>query len=58
MTNNWVGHSLIKPIDVNELFNRNFIIHKLGSSLNDDESIIASVVAEGETEEAVFAEVV
>ena len=46
MTNNWVRHSLIKPIDVNELFNRRVIIRELESSLNYHDTIDASVVAE------------
>ena len=34
----------MKPIDVDELFNRRVIISKLESSLNDDDSIDAAVV--------------
>ena len=29
MTSNWVGHSEMKPIDGDELFNRKSIINKL-----------------------------
>ena len=46
----WVGCSLKKPIGVDEFFNLRVIIHQLESSLNDDDKIDASVVAEGETE--------
>ena len=46
MTNHWVGHQLIKPINVDKFFNRRVIIRELGSSLNDDDTIDASVVAE------------
>ena len=45
----WVGHSLIKTIDVDELFNRRDIIRELESSLNHDDVIDASVVSEGKT---------
>ena len=41
-TNHWVGHSLMKPIDVDELFNRRLIISESESSLNDDDAIDAS----------------
>ena len=40
MTNHWVGHSLMKPIDVDKLFNRRFIMHEFESSLNDDEKLM------------------
>ena len=49
MKNHCVGHLLIKTIGVDELSNRRVIIRELGSSLNDDDAIDASVVAEGET---------
>ena len=49
MTNHWVVHSLIKPIYFDELFNRRVVIRELESSLNDDDSIDASLVVEGET---------
>ena len=37
----------MKPIYVDELFNRKVIINELESSLNDDDAIDASVVPEG-----------
>ena len=40
----------MKPIDVDELFNRRVIISELESSLNDDDAIESSVVPEGKTE--------
>ena len=58
MTNHWVGHLLIKLIDVSELFNRRIIIRELESGLNDYDAIYISVVAKGETESSVVAEVV
>ena len=39
----------MKPIDFDKLFNRKAIINELGSSLNGDDEIDASVVAEDET---------
>ena len=33
---NLVGHSLMKPIDVDELFSKRVIFHELEASLNDD----------------------
>ena len=45
--NHWIGHSIIKPIDANELFNRRVIISELEYSLNDDDTIGASVLTEG-----------
>ena len=50
MKNHWVGNSQIKPIDVDELFNIKVIIDKLGSSLNENDAIDASVVADDVTE--------
>ena len=35
MTNHWVGNSKTKPINVDELFYRKFIINELESSLYD-----------------------
>ena len=58
MINHWVRHSLMKPIGIDELFNRRVIIYELESSLNYDDSIDALVVAEGETEASVVAELV
>ena len=49
MKNHCVGHPKMKPIDVDELFYRNFIINELESSLNNDDKAEASVVAEDET---------
>ena len=46
-TNYWIRHSIMKPIYVDELFNRKVIINELESSLNDDDAIDASVVPEG-----------
>ena len=57
-TNHWVGHSIVKPIDVDELFNRRIIISKLGDILNDYYAIEASGIIEGQTETAVFFNVV
>ena len=48
--NHCVGHSPMKHIDVDELFNKRVIICELESSLNDDDTIDASVVSERETE--------
>ena len=42
---NLVRHSLMKPIDVDELLNRWVIISELESSFNDCDAIYASVVA-------------
>ena len=39
LTNHWVRHSLMEPIDVDELFNRRVIISELEASLNDDDTI-------------------
>ena len=58
MMNHQVGQSIIKPIDVGELFNRRIIICELESGLNDYDAIYISVVAKGETESSVVAEVV
>ena len=49
MKNHCVGHLLIKTIGVDELSNRRVIIRELGSSLNDDDAIDASVITEGQT---------
>ena len=40
--NHWFGYSLMKPIDVDELFNRRVIINELEARLNDDYEIDAS----------------
>ena len=45
----------MKPIDVDELLNIRVIIRELESSLNDDDTIGASVVIEDETEASVVA---
>ena len=49
MKSHWVVHSLMKPIDDDKIFNRRVIIRELGSSLNDDDSIDASVIPEVKT---------
>ena len=49
-TNNWFVHSLMKTIDVDELFNRRFIISEVESSLNDDDQIESPGITEGQTE--------
>ena len=41
----------MKPIDVDELFNRRVIISQLEYILNDDDTIDTSVVPEVETKE-------
>ena len=41
-----VGHSEMKPIDVDEFFDGKSIINELESSLNGDDWIEAAVVAE------------
>ena len=48
----------MKPIYVDDLFNRMFIISELGDSLNDDDAIDASGIIEVQTETAIFAEAV
>ena len=55
ITNHWVGNSQMKPIYVDELFNRKFVINELGYSLNDDDAIGSSVVVEDETKASVVA---
>ena len=45
----------MKPIDVDELFNRRVIISELESSFNDNEEIDAPVFPEGEPEAPVVA---
>ena len=40
----------MKPIDVDEFFNRSVIILELEYNLNDGDTIYTSVVAAGETE--------
>ena len=46
MTCHSVGHSKIKPLDVDKLFNRKVVINELESSLNINDQTEASVVAE------------
>ena len=48
---------ILKPIDVDEFFNRKVIISDLVSSLNSDDAIYASIVTVDRTEESVVAEV-
>ena len=45
--NHWVGHSLMKHIDVDKFFSRRVVISSVGSSLNDDNAMGTSVVSEG-----------
>ena len=54
-TNDWVGSSPMKHIDVDELFNRRVIISELAYNLNDDDAIDSYVVQKGETESLVVA---
>ena len=49
MRNHWVRHSIMKPIDVGELFNKNFIISELKFGLNEDDAIGTSVIVEDRT---------
>ena len=58
MMNHWVGHSLMKPIDVGECLNRRVVIRELVSSLNEYNKIDAPVGAQGKTEASVVADVV
>ena len=53
-----VGHSIIKPIGFDELFNRRVIISELEASFNYYYAIDASGITEGQTETAVVAELV
>ena len=46
ITNHWVGHSKMKPIDDDKLFNRKVIIDELESDLNDYDKTEASSVTE------------
>ena len=46
-TNHWAGHSLMIPIDIDKLFNIMVTTSELEYSLNDDDTIDASVVLEG-----------
>ena len=39
MTNHWIRHALMNPIDVDELFNIRVIICEFESSLNYDGAI-------------------
>ena len=45
--NDWFGHSVMQPIDVDELFNSRVIISKLEFILNEDDAFYTSVVKEG-----------
>ena len=54
--NNWVGHSLMKPMDVDELLNIRVIISELEARLNDDDEIDASGITESQIEIVVVAE--
>ena len=56
MTNNWVVNSLMKPIYVDELFNRRFIICELEYILNDDDKIDTSFVAQRKIEASIVSE--
>ena len=47
----------MKPVDVDEILNRRIIISELGSSLNNDDAIYASVVTKAETEASAVSEV-
>ena len=49
-TYHWVGHLLMKPIEVDKLFKIRVIISELETSLNDDDSIDVSGIKEGKTE--------
>ena len=42
--NHWVGHSLMKPIDVDKLSNRRVINSELEASFIGDDAIDASVI--------------
>ena len=57
-TNDWVGSSPMKHIDVDELFNRRVIISGLEASFNDDKAIEVSGITQGQTETEVVAYVV
>ena len=46
--NRWVGHSLMKPMYVDELLNRMFIVSELEAGLNDDAAIDTSGIIEGQ----------
>ena len=48
----------MKPMDVDELFNRRVIISELESRWNNDYAIDASGINEGQTETSVVSEVV
>ena len=53
--NHWFVHSLMKNIDIDELFNRKIIISEVEYSLNDDDEIELSGITEGQTETPVVA---
>ena len=48
----------MKPMDIDELFNRRVVISELEACLNDDDAIDASGITEGQTETEIVAEVV
>ena len=50
MTYHWVVHSKMKPIDVDELFNRKSSSNGSGSTLKVNEPINETVVSEETTE--------
>ena len=54
-TNHWFVHSLMKTIDVDELFNIRVIISEFEASLNDDDKIESSGITEVQTETPVVA---
>ena len=58
MTDHWIGNLKMKPIYVDELFDRKFIINELESSLNGCYKKESSVVAGYKTEASVVAEMV
>ena len=55
--NHWAGHSLMKPMNVDELFNKRVITSELEARLNYDDGIDASGITKGQTETKVLAEV-
>ena len=52
MVCHWVGRSKMKPIDVEELFNRKVVIDELETNLNDNDKTEALVVSEEIQEDA------
>ena len=47
--NHFVGHSLMKSMDVDEFFKRRVIISELVARLNDDDEIQTAGIIEGQT---------